>query len=116
MAPPRSVSFGDQVVRALQTKNLASIELAPGARDRIVRTLDDPNDPITRAIASYGGVTQGRRDGERALVRFANLPDACVAVVVMRLHASGNQVDGVEIRSRDSYEAFGSLDEGTGGM
>lgn len=90
--------------------------MAPVVRDQIARTLDDPNDPIALAIASFAGTTQGRRDGERALCRFADLPDGWVAVVVMRLLDTGNQIEGLEIRSRASYEAFGTIDEATGAM
>jgi hypothetical protein len=113
MAIPPTVGFAFSVLRALQSGDLAPIErvMTRRARKQIQALLADPNHPIMLAARGGNLGVMGRRAGNRALARFADLPSGQAAVVVMTIDpTTGFSLDGVELIAGGEFEQFGVVD------
>lgn len=109
---PFAVSFGFRVMDALRARDLALLDayMTPKIRKDLERILAAPEHPLHRAILAYKQSVQARREGDHAMVRFGELADDRLAVILLDLPPTGVQLLGLATVSRDEFDRFGRIE------
>jgi len=109
---PFAVSFAFRVMDALRARDLAQLDatMTPKIRGDLERILADPDHPLHRAILAYTQSVQARREGDHAKVRFGELADDRLAVILLDLPPTGVRLLGLASVPRAEFERFGRIE------